>query len=287
MSSTLAMLVAGLAGLAAFVNAEKEYGPVVGSGKFEEDGIAGETFDILSALWDAAGLPRSVNEPRTLFAPTDSAFVAASLALGAADGRAKKEDIPALIMKELESRGLNVTEAVALVLRYHVVEGSLKATDVLAMKKLQTAIPGEVIMRGGEDMEATQLGDGATSVRDPRIISTDFEDSRGLIVHAIDGLLIPKAFAKALDLFVVDGAGVMPVASGKGCKYCEEDELCTATPWEKKKTALCLPSPPMCYLTLEKNKGSEGEVFVPYAPCCSGEESVMSPVLGQGSYCLP
>lgn len=247
--------------------------------------VSEDDFSILEALVAVASLQESLaNQTVTVFAPTDTAFIATTASLGL--GLVEKEDVVSTLAAAFESLALDVAKTVESILLYHVIGERLMATDVLAMRELKTLLPGQVITRGAKDMEATQLGDAATSVRDAEIIATDLPDGEA-ILHAIDRVLIPESIATSLGLFVDDGAGVKPVASGSGCGDCEEDELCTATPWEKKRESLCLPTPPMCYLSGARNMGADGMPFVPYAPCCSGVESKLAPVLGYGQWCLP
>lgn len=285
----VAVFMGALVGLAAFVSADTSDQIAARVDDFEIDGITREgvtreDFEIFLALLNQTNLQQSLlNESLTLFVPTDDAFIASGAALG--EGLLSKEYVVPMLLKDIESRGLDPAETFSTLLLYHAVEGRLTAAEVLTMRELKTLLPGEVIERGGQDMEAAQLGDAATSVRDPRIIVTDYEELN-VIAHAIDRVLIPEALAIGLELLVDEGAGVKPVASGRGCKDCDYDELCTATPW-KKTAAMCLPAPPMCYLSGDRNKGSENAEFVPYAPCCSGQESVPARVLGTGSWCLP
>lgn len=290
MLGMITVFVGALVGLAAVVSADANSAAAAAVNFFDmnataQQGLTREDYGIFLALLDLTGLEESMgNETLTLFVPTDAAFIATTAALEV--GVLKEEEVVPGLVNAIEKRSLDVEDTLSTILLYHGVEGRLMAADVLSMTELKTLLPGQVIMRGGEDMEATQLGDAATSVRDPRIVATDFEEAT-IIAHFIDRVLIPESVAILLDLFVDVGAGVKPVASGTGCEYCEDDELCTATPWDKAATASCLPAPPMCYLSGERNKGSEGAEFVAYAPCCSGVDSVLAPGLGTGSWCLP
>lgn len=114
---------------------------------------AGNFTTLLTAL-DAAGL-KSVLQgegPFTVFAPTDEAF--ANLPEGTLDAL------------------LADTDALAGVLKYHVVSGRLMAKDVLASKTLDT-------------VEGSKLPVASLDVK-----ATDVQAGNG-VIHVIDSVLIP------------------------------------------------------------------------------------------------
>ena len=122
-------------------------------------------FTTLLAAAKAAGLVDALKSdgPLTVFAPTDEAFAA----LG-------EDTINMLLMPENKDK-------LAAVLKYHVVAGKVKSTD-LAGKELEAeTLNGESL-----DIDATDgvMVDGAT------VIKADVEASNG-VIHVIDKVLMP------------------------------------------------------------------------------------------------
>lgn len=243
-------------------------------------------FDILIALVRTAGLEAAGDDPdlnATLFAPTDGAFLDTFAAVGFTD--LTEEEVVSLFVAGIGTFGSNLTETLENYLSYHVVRGKLMAADVLNMTSLVSANRFEdVITRGGDDMEATQLGDYATALRDPMIIGTDGVRSNG-IVHVIDRFLLSSALATALQLLADESAGVEPTAASGCDRTCDDGDICTESSWSDDPVS-CLPSPPKCYLLGARNKGVEGEEYVPYAPCCAGVESSPNSGMGYGMWCI-
>jgi uncharacterized surface protein with fasciclin (FAS1) repeats len=128
--------------------------------------VAAGDFTTLAAALEAADLIDTLKGPGpfTVFAPTDAAF--AALPAGTVD--ALLADVPAL------------TD----VLLYHVVEGDVRAADVVALDEA-TAVQGSTIaiaVVGGQ----LRLNDTVT------VTTTDIVASNG-VIHVIDGVLLPPA----------------------------------------------------------------------------------------------
>ena len=103
---------------------------------------------------------------RTVFAPTDDAF----LALG---------------LDETNIGDALSRETLTAILKYHIVRGRLLAEDVLAKRRLNTLLRGR---KGFVRQSGGVLIDNLH--RPSTIIVTDVEASNG-VIHAIDGVLLP------------------------------------------------------------------------------------------------
>lgn len=123
------------------------------------------TFNTLVAAVKASGLADTLQDggPFTLFAPTDAAF--AKLPRGAID--------------EL----LADNDKLKAVLTYHVVPGSLMASDIVKMSgaELETV--------NGASVRVT-LRDGNVFIDGAKVVSTNIIASNG-IIHVIDAVIVP------------------------------------------------------------------------------------------------
>lgn len=129
---------------------------------------AGNFATLLKAV-EAAGLTDTLNGPGpfTVFAPTDEAF--AKLPKGELDKLLKNK-------KKLEE-----------LLKYHVVEGEVKAADVRARPSATTLAGKDITI---DATAGVKLNDAAT------VVTADIAATNG-VVHAIDTVLtVPKAAAK-------------------------------------------------------------------------------------------
>lgn len=106
--------------------------------------------------------------PFTVFAPTNDAFAA----------------MPAFVGEVLTANPDLLND----ILLYHVVPGSLMATDVLAAETLTTA---------NEEMMRVSTADGNAFVDASTIILTDVEADNG-VIHAIDTVLLPNTVYQAV-----------------------------------------------------------------------------------------
>jgi uncharacterized surface protein with fasciclin (FAS1) repeats len=123
------------------------------------------TFNTLVAAVKAAGLADILQNdgPFTVFAPTDAAF--AKLPRGA---------IEALLADN---------DKLKAVLTYHVVPGSLMASDIVKMGA------GEIETVHGAPVQVT-LRDGKVFVDGAKVVSTNIIASNG-IIHVIDAVIVP------------------------------------------------------------------------------------------------
>jgi len=130
--------------------------------------VAAGTFKTLAAALTAAGLVQTLKSdgPFTVFAPTDDAF--AKLPKGTVEGLLK--DIPKL----------------TAILKYHVVNGAVKAAEVTVHKNITTLQGQDVKIDAAKwHLHKTVKVNGAN------IIKTDIEADNG-VIHVIDNVLLPK-----------------------------------------------------------------------------------------------
>ena len=121
-----------------------------------------EQLDILLLALDLAGLTATIADggPYTIFAPTNAAF--ASLPEARLD----------MLMAD--------SALLAETLKFHLVSGSLKTTDLASLSTLTTLQGGTIAVSTGSD--------GALSVEGIRIVTSDVEASNG-VIHFIHQLL--------------------------------------------------------------------------------------------------
>jgi uncharacterized surface protein with fasciclin (FAS1) repeats len=127
----------------------------VGAGQFKTLATALQAADLVSAL-EGEG-------PFTVFAPTDEAFA-----------KLPKGTVESLLMP-------NNRDALAGILKYHVVSGSLMAGDVVGLSNA-TTLNGQRI--GIRSESGKVMIDGAT------ITKTDIACSNG-VIHVIDTVILP------------------------------------------------------------------------------------------------
>jgi uncharacterized surface protein with fasciclin (FAS1) repeats len=120
-------------------------------------------FSTLVAAVDAAGLTKTLSKegPFTVFAPTDEAF--AALPEGALEGLLKDK------------------EALTNVLLYHVVEGEVKAEDVVKIDaaKMLNGMKAKV-----------ELKKDTVTIAGVKVIKTDIIATNG-VIHVIDAVMLP------------------------------------------------------------------------------------------------
>jgi uncharacterized surface protein with fasciclin (FAS1) repeats len=123
---------------------------------------AGQFNTLLTAV-EAAGLTTTLRSsgPFTVFAPTDAAFAA----------------VPQATLNAL----LGDPAALAAVLGYHVVPGSVEASQVVTLTSAPTV--------NGKPLPIT-VANGVVRVDGVRVVMTDVRASNG-IIHVIDAVLIP------------------------------------------------------------------------------------------------
>ncbi len=141
--------------------------------------IADGRFTVLVNALVETGLDSALagEGPFTVFAPTDDAFVTllGELGISAAD--------------------LLASENLADILLYHVVEGRLKAEDVVLEDSLTTLLGKNI------DVEVT---DDGVFINNSKIVITDIKAENG-IIHVIDTVLIPEDQPNIVE--VAEGAG--------------------------------------------------------------------------------
>lgn len=120
-------------------------------------------FNTLIAAVEAAGLTNTLKTggPFTVFAPTDAAFA----------------QIPQATLNAL----LADTPALTSVLTYHVVPGSVTASQVVNLTSASTV--------NGKALPIT-VTNGVVRVDGVRVVTTDIRASNG-IIHVIEGVLLP------------------------------------------------------------------------------------------------
>ena len=157
---------------------------VPGSQNLVDTASAAGEFKTLSALLDAAGLTQVLkgNGPYTIFAPTDSAFAQISPESLAA---LKKDP------KKLEE-----------LLKYHVVQGSLKPSDLATLTNLKT-LSGVPI--------SVANNNGLTTVSGVTVGGSGSESTNG-VIYPIDSVLVPPDMKK--DVVLLPAPQATTVASG-------------------------------------------------------------------------
>jgi uncharacterized surface protein with fasciclin (FAS1) repeats len=123
---------------------------------------ASGSFSTLLAAAEAAGLVEALSAAEvTIFAPTDEAF--AALPAGTVDGL------------------LADVEKLSAVLQYHVLPGTVTATELLAMPTATTLL--------GEALQVSTDGAGVM-VNDATVLQSDVMATNG-VIHVIDTVLMP------------------------------------------------------------------------------------------------
>jgi len=131
------------------------------------DNAAGaDNLTTLVAAVQATGLVETLKSsgPFTVFAPINSAF----------------ENLPAGTVETLlkpENK-----EKLTSILTYHVVAGSVKASDLRDGMMVKTV--------NGEELKVT-IKDGKVMINDATVIIADVMTSNG-VIHAVDSVLLPK-----------------------------------------------------------------------------------------------
>jgi transforming growth factor-beta-induced protein len=133
--------------------------------------VAAGSFKTLAAALGAAGLVDALKGegPFTVFAPTDEAF--AALPAGTVDGLLKDP------------------EALAEILKYHVVAGKVMAADAAKLTEAET-LQGAPI--------AISVKDGKVMINDAEVVSADVEASNG-VIHVINKVILPPAEGAMMD----------------------------------------------------------------------------------------
>lgn len=127
--------------------------------------VSAGQFSTLAAALSAAGLVDTLKGPGpfTVFAPTDEAF--AKLPAGTIENLLKPENKAQL----------------TAVLTYHVVPGSVMASDVVRLKQAKTV--------NGQAVSVKTQGK-AVMINEAKVTATDIKASNG-VIHVIDTVILP------------------------------------------------------------------------------------------------
>jgi uncharacterized surface protein with fasciclin (FAS1) repeats len=127
--------------------------------------VAAGQFQTLAAALNAAGLVETLKGPGpfTVFAPTDAAF--AKLPAGTVENLLKPENKEQLIA----------------ILTYHVVPGSVMASDVVKLDEAKT-VNGKML--------DVKTGHSGVMINDAKVTATDIGASNG-VIHVIDSVVLP------------------------------------------------------------------------------------------------
>jgi transforming growth factor-beta-induced protein len=132
--------------------------------------VAAGQFNTLASLLQATGLVDTLKGPGpfTVFAPTDEAFA-----------KVPKATLDALAADPAKLKA---------VLLYHVVAGSVPASEVVKLSSAKTVNGANVSIK---------VDGGTVMVNGAKVVSPDVKASNG-IIHVIDSVLLPPAAAPAL-----------------------------------------------------------------------------------------
>jgi uncharacterized surface protein with fasciclin (FAS1) repeats len=136
--------------------------PTEDPGSLVDVAASAGSFEILLAAVDAAGLTETLDEggPFTVLAPTDDAF----------------GDLPEGTVEAL----LDDIDALTDILLYHVIDGTVPASDVQSFSLVPTL--------QGSDVKVTV--DGSVFLNDAEVTTADVAANNG-VIHVIDTVLLP------------------------------------------------------------------------------------------------
>ena len=137
-----------------------------------ETAVAAGTFNTLARALRDAGMIETLKGtgPFTVFAPTDAAFAKLPAA-----------QLKALMRDKVKLRAL---------LSYHVVTGTMTATQVMGMRDATTVQGGKIMI--GMQGQTMMLNGGTT------VTSSDIAAKNG-VIHVIDTVLMPPAAMGMMD----------------------------------------------------------------------------------------
>ena len=132
-----------------------------------EVAVASEDFKTLVSAVTAADLAETLSGkgPFTVFAPTDKAFA-----------KLPKATLQQLLLPENKKK-------LAGILTYHVVPGTVLASDVVKLKSAKTAQGSDVKVR---------VVDGEVLIDNAKVVKTDIPCKNG-VIHVIDTVILPKS----------------------------------------------------------------------------------------------
>ena len=128
-----------------------------------ETAVDAGSFDTLVTAVRTAGLDKTLNSkgPFTVFAPNDVAF-----------GKLPKGTLEKLLKNK---------KKLASILKYHVVPGKIKSSEVVKLDRIKTALGKYVSIKST----------GSVKINNANVIKPDIETSNG-VIHIIDKVLIPN-----------------------------------------------------------------------------------------------
>jgi transforming growth factor-beta-induced protein len=140
-----------------------------------ETAVEAGIFTTLVAALEETGLDEALSGkgPFTVFAPTDEAFEALGIP---ADDLLANPDLTNILL-------------------YHVVDGTLKDSDVISTERLTTLLE--------EDLKVNVTEEGAF-INDAKIVATNIKAENG-IIHIIDAVLIPEEMPDIVDTAIEAG----------------------------------------------------------------------------------
>ena len=176
--------------------------------------LAAGNLKTLSELLKTAGLVDALKGqgPFTIFAPTDDAF--AQLSPETRDALNKDP-------QKLET-----------LLKYHVVEGAIKAADAAKVGKAQTLEGQPVVI---------VVKDDKTEINDATVTKPDLETANG-VIHTIDRVLVPPELSKEVVLLVPSTS--TPPPAGKGTAIAQVQGTAAANATAKPAAGVPTRVPP-------------------------------------------
>ena len=163
--------------------------------------VGAGSFNTLVAAVKAAGLVDTLkgDGPFTVLAPTDDAFK--KLPAGTVETLLKPENL-----KKLQA-----------ILTYHVVPGSVMASDVVKLNSAKT-VQGDAV--------SIKVENGAVMINGAKVVKTDIKCKNG-VIHVIDSVILPPEKADIVDTAVgagkfstlvaaVKAAGLVETLKGEG-----------------------------------------------------------------------
>ncbi len=182
--------------------------------------LAASKFKTLTSLLQTAGLVDALKAqgPFTIFAPTDDAF--AQLSPESLDSLKKDP------------------QKLAELLKYHVVQGAIKAEDAAKLSEAKT-LDGQPI--------TIEVKDGKIQVNGATVTEPDQQTANG-VIHTIDRVLVPPDLTKTVVVVVPPtpkpGAAQATPATGKGTAVAQVQPTTKPATGSTQATAVPTRVPP-------------------------------------------
>lgn len=175
----IGVMVACAGSFVALAGGDKPYGKASDAAKnaaqgkmnIVETAVSAGKFNTLVAAVKAAGLAEALSGPGpfTVFAPTDEAF--AALPAGTVESLLKPEN----------------KETLAKILKFHVIQGEVKAEQVVKMQESSATLAGQTFAINVQDGKVKIGNDKAMA----NVVKTDIKATNG-VIHVIDAVIMPK-----------------------------------------------------------------------------------------------